>query len=105
EGKKDKNKVPKNIYYMKECEEMGMRILPPDVNTSMSGWTPNTYQAPVEIEGKYYFGEIRYGLSSIAKISGETVTELIAHRPYKDVNDMIEKTRGKKVNKTKVESL
>lgn len=106
EGKKDKNKVPKNIYYMKECEQMGMIILPPDVNKSMSGWTPMTYLEPVQDEdGSTLIGEIRYGLSSIGKISGESVNEIINNRPYESVEDLVRKTNGTKVNKLKVVAL
>ncbi|MGV7000340.1 DNA polymerase III subunit alpha [Priestia megaterium] len=105
EGKKDKDRNPKNIHYMKECEEMGMVILPPDVNISRAGWTPVTYEVPVETEDGLLIGEIRFGLSSIAKVSGESVTEIIEHRPYTSVEDLVAKTNGTKVNKTKVESL
>jgi DNA polymerase-3 subunit alpha len=105
EGKKDKNKNPRNVHYMKECEEMGMRILSPDVNISMSGWTPVTYDAPLETEDGWKIGEIRFGLSSIAKVSGESVNEIINNRPYASVEDLVAKTNGSKVNKTKVEAL
>lgn len=106
EGKKDKDKKPKNIQYMKECEEMGMMILPPDVNRSMSGWTPVSYESPtLHADGKQYIGEIRYGLSSIGSVSGESVTEVIENRPYDSVESLIAKTNGTKVNKTKIEAL
>lgn len=106
EGKKDKNGNPKNIHYMKECEEMKILILPPDVNKSMSGWTPSTYEIPlVHTDGEEYIGEIRYGLSSIGKVSGESVNEIIRNRPYDSVENLIAKTNGTKVNKTKVEAL
>ncbi len=106
EGKKDKNGDPKSILYMKECEEMGIKILPPDVNTSMSDWTPKTYDSPIQDEeGKEYIGEIRYGLSSIGGVSGESVDEIINNRPYASVEDLVSKVSGKKINKTKVEAL
>jgi DNA polymerase III subunit alpha len=106
EGKKDKNGKPKNIHYMKECEEMGMMILPPDVNKSMSGWTPVSYSQPTDhIDGSTYIGEIRYGLSSIGKVSGESVNEIINNRPYDSVESLVAKTNGTKINKLKVEAL
>lgn len=115
EGKKDKNGESKNIHYMKECEEMGISILPPDINESMSEWTPVT-QTKGEVILEFMNGEelcdegadfksIRYGLSSIAKVSEETVNEIIDNRPYSSVADLVSKTSGKKVNKTKVEAL
>jgi DNA polymerase III subunit alpha len=106
EGKKDKNGNPRNVHYMKECEEMGMTILSPDVNLSMSGWTPITYETPeMNEDGKWNIGEIRFGLTSIGKVSGESVTEIINNRPYASVEELVAKTNGTKVNKTKVESL
>lgn len=105
EGKKDKNGNPKNVHYMKECEEMGMRILSPDVNLSMSGWTPITYDTPQYFEDASFIGEIRFGLSSIGKVSGESVGEIISNRPYASVEELVAKTNGTKVNKTKVEAL
>lgn len=105
EGKKDKNDVPKNVAYMSEAESMGIRILPPDVNLSMSGWTPKRYLEPITENNETYIGEIRYGLSSIAKISGESVNEIINNRPYSSVDDLLNKVNNKKINKTKVEAL
>ncbi|PGV22957.1 DNA polymerase III subunit alpha [Bacillus cereus] len=115
EGKKDKNNKPKNIHYMKECEEMGITILPPDINESMAGWTPiktkakdiflaNSF-ADFTTETINESKEIRYGLSSIAGVSGETVDEIIHNRPYKSVEDMLLRVDGSKVNKTKVTAL
>ncbi|MBU5262178.1 DNA polymerase III subunit alpha [Bacillus atrophaeus] len=116
EGKKDKNSgKSKNIQYMKECEEMGISILPPDINESLSEWTPVVKKEGKELlefmDGSKLYEQadevkcIRYGLSSIAKVSGETVNEIINNRPYSSVDDLISKTSGKKVNKTKVEAL
>lgn len=106
EGKKDKNGKPRNVYYMKECEEMGIKIQSPDVNTSYSDWTPLRYNTMVlDNENRSWYGEIRYGLSSIGGISGETVNEIIENRPYESVAQLVEKTNGTKVNKSKVEAL
>lgn len=115
EGKKDKNKQPKNIHYMKECEEMGIVILPPDVNESMAGWTPirrkdkdifmaNSFDSFTN-QTDTAVKEIRYGLSSIAGVSDESVEEIIQKRPYSSVEDMLLKTDNSKVNKTKTIAL
>lgn len=97
EGKKDKNGQPKSIAYMRECEEMGIEILPPDLNESQAGWTVITKE-----DGKQ---AIRYGLESIASISGETINELITHQPYTSLQDLIKRTDSRKVNKTKIINL
>jgi len=107
EGKK-KDDVPKNVIYMKECEEMGIKILPPDINKSFASWTPDTTVKPTMKIGDQEFegiGVIRYGLASIANVSAETVVEIINKRPFKDVEEMVFLTNGTKVNKTKVMAL
>jgi DNA polymerase III subunit alpha len=106
EGKKDKHGNPKNIHYMRECEEMNISILPPDVNRSMSGWTPTSYPSPVlDDHNEQWIGEIRYGLSSVGGVSGESVNEIVNNRPYQSVEELISKTNGVKVNKTKIVAL
>jgi DNA polymerase III subunit alpha len=101
EGKKDKNGDNKNIHYMKECEQMGIKILPPDINQSKDSWTPIAYSEPRD----GYIGEIRFGLASIAGISGETVENILLGQPYASVLELLEKTDSQKVNRTKVMNL
>lgn len=101
EGKKDKNGENKNIHYMKECEQMGIKILPPDINKSKDSWTPIRYDEAKD----GYIGEIRFGLASIAGISGETVENILLGQPYDSVLELIEKTDPSKVNRTKIINL
>ncbi|SFJ65015.1 DNA polymerase-3 subunit alpha [Paenibacillus sp. UNC496MF] len=101
EGKKDKNGNPKSVGYMHECEEMGIRILPPDINQSNASWTPIPNTDP-NMKGK---GLIRYGLGSIAGISGDSVIEITNKRPYDNLEHMLFQVNRSKVNKTKVEAL
>jgi len=106
EGKKDKNGNPKTIHYMKECEEMGIRILSPDINQSMSGWTPISYnEIQYDNQNRPCIGEIRYGLASIGGVSEESVVEIILRRSYSSLEDFIAKVNSTKVNKTKVIAL
>ncbi|MFP4589559.1 MAG: DNA polymerase III subunit alpha, partial [Candidatus Acetothermia bacterium] len=55
--------------YVKECEEMGIRVLPPDVNESDRQFTP--------------VGDdrIRFGLSAIKYVGKDTTREIIENRP------------------------
>ncbi|QHW35832.1 DNA polymerase III subunit alpha (plasmid) [Paenibacillus rhizovicinus] len=102
EGKKKEN-IPKNVIYMKECEEMKIKILPPDINRSNASWTPERKE---NIDfGDDSIGYIRYGLASIAGISSDTVEEIISKRPYESVEALVFLTNGVKVNKTKVVNL
>jgi DNA polymerase III subunit alpha len=101
EGKKDKNGDNKTVRYMKECEQMGIRILPPDINKSKDSWTPIRYDEPKD----GYIGEIRFGLSSIAGFSSKTVENILLGQPYDSVQELIEKTDPSKVDRTKIINL
>ncbi len=97
EGKKDSNQVPKAIAYMKECREIGMDIVPPNINISEGSWTP------VSEEGKK--DRILYGMSSIAGVTEKDLIALREHRPFKGFDEFLEKTKEMSLNKTKVTAL
>jgi DNA polymerase-3 subunit alpha len=67
--------------YIKECERMGIEILPPDVNTSGVNY---------QIEGN----AIRMGLGNI-KFVGKA-TKVIANRPYRDRYEFLAKAKPTK---------
>ena len=69
----------------------GVTITPPDINHS-------TYTFSPDVE----HNTIRYGLSGITRVGDELVKEIIAHRPYKGIEDFLSKV---KVNKTQMLSL
>lgn len=93
EGKK-KDDISKNVYYMQECENMDIAILPPDLNESKASWSANPVQR-----------SIRFGLTSIGNLSGETIHELEKHQPYVSIEDAVQKIGGRKLNKTKIVAL
>ncbi len=83
--------------YTLTCRQMGIGILPPDINVGEGNFS---------VDGK----NIRYGLSAIKSI-GRPVIEAItqereAHGKYKDISDFIERVTGSKdVTKRTFESL
>ena len=74
--------------YIKECERLGIKILPPDVNKSEENYT---------IEGD----AIRMGLSCIKHV-GAKAKVIISRRPYTDEFQMISRA---KPNAKQIESL
>ncbi len=88
---------PKVAEYILTCRQMGIAILPPDINLGESGFS---------VDGK----NIRYGLSAIKSI-GRPVIDLItkereAHGPYRSIVDFIERVAGgKDVTRRTFESL
>lgn len=105
EGKKDKNKKSKNVNYIPICEEMGIQILPPDINESKSDWTPIIEIQRDEQGNEFQKGYIRYGIGSIAGVRNAAVDNIIMNQPYDSVDMLIESTDSSKVNKTKVINL
>ncbi len=85
-------KVSEYIY---SCRQMGIRILPPDINRGESGFS---------VDGN----DIRYGLSAIKSIGRPVidaiVSERAAHGAYRSLKDFIERLSGKEVNKRTIES-
>ncbi len=80
-----------------ECEEMGIQVLPPDVNESRSNFT-------VVEDGK-----IRFGLSAIKGLGEGTIRMIIdareANGPFKSLEDFARRVPGKLLNKKTLEAL
>lgn len=60
----------KSALYLNECRRMGIKVLPPDVNESDSGYTPR---------GK----DIRFGLTAIRNVGENVVASIIENRKTK----------------------
>jgi DNA polymerase III subunit alpha len=85
----------KVFKYSKELRAQRIMLLPPDVNESISGFTPLK-------------GEIRYGLAAIKGLGEATVKGIIAAResgPFKSVYDFAERIEQGSLNKRAFESL
>lgn len=81
--------------YIAECKRLGLRLAPPDVNTSMKGFTAS---------GK----TINYGLLGIKNLGNDFIEEIIAerqHGEYRDIFDFCERLQGGHFNRRAAESL
>ena len=74
-----------------KIQSSGVIVAPPDVNKSSYTFSPDAEH-----------NLIRFGLSGITRISGELVKQIIANRPFKDIEDFLSKV---KVNKTQMINL
>lgn len=81
-------------YHM-TCRQMGIEILPPDINCGESGFS---------VEGN----KIRYGLSAIKSIGRPVIAALVEERRrggrYTSLKNFVERMSSKEVNKRTVES-
>src|SRR5581483_10241141 len=88
-----KDRVP---FYVNACNELGIEVLPPDVNTSQVDF------AVVE-------GKIRFGLNAVKNVGESACRAIIAAReaggPFASIWDFTERVDPQVVNKRALESL
>ena len=82
--------------YIGECREMGIRLLPPDVNESFADFS---------VSGS----NIRFGLVAIKSIGRGFINDLIAKReqdgPFRSLEDFCRRMAGRDLNRRAVENL
>ena len=85
-------KVAEYIY---SCRQMGIKILPPDINRGVGNFSVDN-------------GNIRYGLAAIKSIGRPVIESIIEERKlrgeFKNLKDFIERLSNKEVNKRTVEN-
>lgn len=81
--------------YIMNCRQMGIEILPPDINEGEYRFTPQD-------------GNIRYGLAAIKGVGKPVIDEIVAERkaagPYRSLKDFCMRLSGKSINKRTMES-
>ena len=86
----------KTQLYIEEAQKRGIKVLPPDINHSMSTFTPDE-------------GNIRFGLVSIKQVGEGVIEEIIKERnengPFKSMYDYIKRVDSKCCNKKTLEGL
>lgn len=81
--------------YILICRQMGIKILPPDINEGESAFSVSD-------------GSIRYGLSAIKNLGKPVIDAIVTEREtngkFKNIRDFIERMSGNGVNKRNIES-
>ena len=81
--------------YIMNCRQLGIEILPPDINEGEFRFTPHE-------------GNIRYGLAAIKGVGKPVIDEIVAEReaggPYRTLKDFCLRLSGKSVNRRTLES-
>lgn len=81
--------------YIMVCKNMGIQILPPDINEGECGFSVSD-------------GAIRYALNAIKSVGKSVIdqitTERNAHGKYQDLKDFIERTQNIEINKRAIEN-
>ena len=82
--------------YTAECREMGLKLLPPDVNSSQAGFS---------VAGR----DIRFGLAAIKGVGRGAVMQLEEERrlngPFRSFEDFLRRMRDKDLNRRAVENI
>lgn len=91
------NNITEITKFMDECKSMGINVLSPDVNESLSKFSVNNE------------GHVRFGMAAIKSVGHGAVESIIAERgangPYKDIFDFVERVNLSSCNKKNIESL
>ncbi|MBI3089915.1 MAG: DNA polymerase III subunit alpha [Candidatus Tectomicrobia bacterium] len=84
------------MKYLAECRDLGLSVLPPDVNASTASFTA---------EGE----RLRFGLSAVKNVGQGAIEAILAARahegPFASLYDFLERVDHRQLNKRVVESL
>ena len=85
----------KVIEYTSECQRIGIKVLPPDINVSRGGFT---------VDGE----SIRFGLNAVKSVGRnliDTVVKERKNRPYRSLYDFCKRLHGNELNRRALENL
>lgn len=80
------------ITFTQNCRDHGIKVLPPDINKSLPGFS---------IEDN----TIRFGLNAIKGLGGAVVSELVLKKPFNCIEALLDTIPKKILNKSRVEAL
>ena len=85
----------KVIEYSAECQRLGIKVLPPDINVSRGGFT---------VDGQ----SIRFGLNAVKSVGRSLIESVVkerAQRPFRGLYDFCKRMRGQELNRRALENL
>lgn len=98
----DQNNTDRIAIGIEECRQMGMTVLPPDVNESFKSFTVVYAE-----DGRS--ATIRFGLLAIKNVGEHCVDAIVAQReatePYASLENFLQRMPGGDINKKSLESL
>ncbi len=91
-----KDNSTKVAMYIQNCRNMGIKILEPDINEGIAGFSVSN-------------GAIRYGLSGLKSVGTAVVEKIVEEREkngtFKDLKDFLMRMSAKETNKKTIEAL
>ncbi|MBI3618326.1 MAG: DNA polymerase III subunit alpha, partial [Candidatus Omnitrophica bacterium] len=92
----EKNNTDKIVEYVKECEAMGITVLPPDINESIKEFNVVNDHT------------VRFGLLAVKNVGSTAIDSIVENRhpgPYTSLSDLCARVDLRLVNRKVVESL
>ena len=92
----EKNNTDKIVEYVKECEAMGITVLPPDINESIKEFNVVNDHT------------VRFGLLGVKNVGSTAIDSVVENRqtgPYTSLSDLCARVDLRLVNRKVVESL
>ena len=84
----DQNDLEKVVFFVNECKDMGIKVLPPDINTSTERFTSTKE------------GEINFSMTAVKGLGMKQVENILREReengPFEDLYDFILRTNANK---------
>ncbi len=102
--------IDKTVIEIKDCNNMGIDVLPPEINESYEDFTVvKTNNKDSKKFDKNNYKTIRFGLNAIKNV-GSHISKIIikerkANGHYKNIADFLERVQDKDLNKKSLESL
>ena len=85
----------KVIEYTSECQRLGIKVLPPDINVSRGGFT---------VDGD----SVRFGLNAVKSVGRNLIDSVVKERkdrPYRSLYDFCKRLHGNELNRRALENL
>ncbi|MDD5041123.1 MAG: DNA polymerase III subunit alpha [Candidatus Peribacteraceae bacterium] len=105
----DAQRTDRVMIEIEECRQMGILVLPPDINESLRHFTAIPPQGGKVTRGTAQKGSIRFGLSAIKGIGDSSVQQLILVREdggkFASIEDFARRVPSKVLNKKLLEAL
>ncbi|NUM25466.1 MAG: DNA polymerase III subunit alpha [Candidatus Buchananbacteria bacterium] len=103
----DHGNVDRIAIEVEECRQMGIEVLPPDINESFSTFTV-VYDTP-ERRADKKSNKIRFGLSAVKNLGENIIREVIKERkgngPFLTLEDFLSRVKTKDLNKKSLEAM
>ena len=104
--------IEKISEIIKECKNMNIPVLPPNINESYGGFTVIGHQngnEPPTPEATASRGKIRFGFYTIKNLGTDIADSIIAERKlngkFKSISDFLNRIKHKNLNKKSMEAL